>query len=240
MRTLRSEWLKLVTTRTTWALILAGVLLEGVAVGLIAALVPAEDLQGKDVSRLFGGIGLMTVFVLTLGALVSTNEYRHRTANSTFLVTPVREYVVASKLAIGVLAGLIAAVAFGATNAAVSLTILSIRDLSPATDTAVELYTGTAIGIVLSCVFGVALGSVMRNQILTVVVGLIAFFVLRGVALLIGGAGGYFPAESLAALQGATGNDNLLSQVAGGFVFGGYCVLLAVVGMTLTRRREIT
>jgi hypothetical protein len=240
MRALRSEWLKLVTTRTAWALIGAGVLLEGVAVGLIAALIPRSDLQGRDVSKLFGGIGLMTVFVLTLGALVSTNEYRHRTANSTFLITPVREYVVGAKLAVGFAAGLIAAACFGATNAIVSLTILHIRDLSPSTHTAVQLYTGTAIGIVLSCMFGVALGAVMRNQILTVVVGLIAFFVLRGVALLIGGAGGYFPAESLAALQGATGNHNLLSQVSGGFVFAGYCVVLGVVGMGLTRRREIT
>ena len=50
-----------------------------------------------------------------------------------------------------------------------------------------------------------------------------------------------FPWESLLGLQGGLeGNGIVLSQTAGGLVFAGYCVVLAVAGMVLSRVREIT
>lgn len=240
MNILRSELLKLVTVRTTWFLLAAMMLVEGLAAGLIAGLVPAEDLRGRDVSTLFAGTGLFTVIVFTLGALLSTNEFRHGTADTTFIVTPQRERVVAAKLVIGLLAGIVAALEYIALNAGLGLSILSSRDVPVSADDAVNIYTGVGIGIVLTCLFGVGLGAVLRNQVVTVTVGLAVFFVLRGVALLLGEPGTYFPAESLAALQGAVGKDFLLTQVTGGLVFGSYCLVFAVAGILLMRSREIT
>lgn len=239
MNILRSEFLKLVSVRTTWFLLVGMVLLEGLAAGLIAALVPEEDLAGRDLSSLFGGTGLMTVLVFTLGALLSTNEYRHGTANSTFLITPQRERVIAAKLVVGFVAGIVFALEYIAVNAGLGLSILSSRDVPVDADTAVDIYTGVGIGMVLTCLFGVALGAVLRNQVVTVVVGLVLFFVLRGVALLLGDVGAYFPWESLASLQGGGDEDFLLSQPEGGLVFGAYCVVLTIAGVMLTRRREI-
>jgi ABC-2 type transport system permease protein len=240
MNVLRSELLKLVSVRTTWYLLGGMLLLEGLYAGLVASLLSEDELRGRDVSDLLVGTPLTTVFVFTLGALLSTNEFRHRTADSTFIITPQRERVVAAKLLVGALAGLVFAVEFITVNAGLGLSILSNRDVPVDGDTAVDIYTGVGVGMVLACVFGVGLGAVLRNQVVTVVTGLAVFFVLRGVALLIGDPGTYFPAESLAGLQGAVGEDFLLSQVTGGLVFGSYCVVFAIAGMIVTRVREIS
>ncbi|MDQ3850592.1 MAG: ABC transporter permease [Actinomycetota bacterium] len=240
MRILRSEFLKLVSVRTTWLLLGGMLLIEGLYAGLVAGLVSENKLRGRDVSQLLAGTPLTTVFVFTLGALLATNEFRHGTANSTFVITPQRERVIAAKLAVGFVAGLVAALQFIAINAGLGLAVLSSRNVPVEGDTAVNIYIGVGIGMILACMFGVGLGATLRNQIVTVVTGLAVFFVLRGIALLLGDPGTYFPAESLAALQGAVGRDFLLSQVDGGLVFGGYCVFFAVAGITLARFREIT
>jgi len=238
---LRSEWIKLRSVRTTWVLLAAGLVLDIGIPALIAALVPARDLSPEDTAGLLGGIGFMTVLVLTLGVLVSTNEYRHGTANSTFLVQPRREIVVVAKAQLAAGAGLAAGLAFAALSAAIVLTILGSRDIAPAGGEVAEVLVGTVLGIALSCVLGVGLGALLRNQVVAIIVGIALFFVLRNLALLLpGDIGAYFPAESLSALQGSSDSDELLGQVAGGAVFLGYCLLATVAGALVTRRREIT
>jgi hypothetical protein len=68
-------------------------------------------------------------------------------------------------------------------------------------------------------------------------------FLLAGTAALFIGndVGQYFPGESLLALNGTPGADQtLLSQTNGGLVLGGYCLVLGILGMAVTRQREIT
>ena len=93
----------------------------------------------------------------------------------------------------------------------------------------------------LGCLFGVALGAALRNQILTVVTGMVLFLLAGTAALFIGNdVGQYFPGEALLALNGTPGADEtLLSQTQGGLVLAGYCVVLGAAGMWLTREREV-
>jgi ABC-2 type transport system permease protein len=241
MRGLASEWIKLRSVRTTWALLAAGLLLDLAIAGLVAGLVSERDLAGDDNAGLLGGIGFTTVLVLVLGVLISTNEYRHGTANSTFLVEPRRERVVLSKLVLAGLVGLATGIVFALLSLAIVGTILRSRDLAPDGAEVTKVLIGSALATGLSCVFGVGLGAAVRNQVVGIVIGVALFFVLQNVALLLpGDIGSYFPAESRNALQTAGTNDDLLGQVAGGLVFLGYCVVLGAVGAALTRRREIT
>lgn len=242
MNALRSEWLKLVSVRTTWVLLATMVLIEGLAAGLLTALGDVDDLRRRDVATLAIGTKLAIIFVFTLGALLSTNEFRHGTASTTFVVTPRRERVIAAKLAVGLALGIGGALLYVAVNAGLGLSILSSRGIDVDADAAVDTYLGVGTGLVLGCVFGVALGALLRNQILTVVVGM-ALFLLAGTAALFIGAdvGRYFPGESLLALQGTPGADEtLLSQVDGGLVLAAYTVVLAIAGVLVTRAREIT
>jgi ABC-2 type transport system permease protein len=242
MRVLKSEWLKLVSVRTTWALLGSMILIEGLAAGLLTALGDVDDLRKRDVATLVIGTHLAIVFMFTLGALLSTNEFRHGTANSTFVVTPKRERVIAAKLAVGLVVGIVGALLYIAVNAGLGLSILSNRGINVDSDEAVNSYIGVGIGLVLGCLFGVALGALLRNQILTVVTGMVIFLLAGTAALFIGtDVGQYFPGESLLALQGGPEVEKtLLSQTNGGLVLGAYCVVLGIAGMIFTRQREIT
>ena len=239
MKALRSEWLKLISVRTTWALLGAMVVIEGLAAGLATSLGDIDDLRKGNVSTFIIGTHLATVFMFTLGALLSTNEYRHGTANSTFVVTPKRERVILAKLAVGLAVGVVGALLYIAVHAGVGLSILSSRGVDIDSDLAVNGYVGVGVGLVLGCLFGVALGAVLRNQVLTIIVGLVLFLLAGAVALFIGtDVGQYFPGEALLALQNTPGVE-LLSQTDGGLVLAGYCVALGIAGGVLTRQREI-
>jgi len=239
MKALKSEWLKLVSVRTTWALLGSMVLIEGLAAGLATSLGDIDDLRKGNVSTFIIGTHLATVFMFTLGALLSTNEFRHGTANSTFVITPKRDRVILAKLAVGLAVGVIGGLLYIAVHAGVGLSILSSRGVDIDSDLAVDGYVGVGVGLVLGCLFGVALGAVLRNQVLTIIVGLVLFLLAGTVALFIGtDVGQYFPGEALLALQNTPSVD-LLSQTSGGLVLAGYCVALGIAGAVLTRRREI-
>ncbi len=242
MRALRSEWLKLVSVRTTWALLGTMIVLEGLTAALVTGLSDLDDLRDRSVATLAIGTHLAIVFMFTLGALLSTNEYRHGTANSTFVVTPRRERVIAAKLAVGLAAGIVGALLYIAVNAGLGLSLLSSRGIDVDSDTAVDTYLGVGTGLVLGCLFGVALGALLRNQIFTVVTGMVLFLLAGTAALFLGNdVGQYFPGESLLALNGTPGADKtLLTQTQGGLVLVGYCVVIGIAGMVLTREREIT
>lgn len=240
MKALKSEWLKLVSVRTTWALLGAMVLIEGLAAGLATGLGDVDELRKGNVSTFIIGTRLAAVFMFTLGALLATNEYRHGTANSTFVITPRRERVIIAKLAVGVAVGIIGALLYIAVHAGLGLSILSSRGVDVDSDLAVNGYVGVGVGLVLGCLFGVALGALLRNQVLTIIVGLVLFLLAGTVALFIGNdVGQYFPGEALLALQN-TPNVDLLSQTGGGLVLAGYCIVLGIAGAVLTRQREIT
>jgi ABC-type transport system involved in multi-copper enzyme maturation permease subunit len=242
MNILRSEWLKLVSVRTSWLLLGTMILIEGLAAGLLTGLADIKDLRARDPATLIIGTPLATVFAFTLGALLSTNEFRHGTANSTFVVTPRRERVIVAKLAIGLVVGVVSALLYIAVNAGLGLSILSNRGVPVEADMAVNIYAGVGTGLVLACLIGVALGALLRNQVLTIVVGLVLFLLRGTFALFIGeDVGRYFPGEALLALQGTPGIEaKLLGQVDAGLVLGAFCLGCAIAGVVVTRQREIT
>lgn len=242
MRILRSEWLKLVSVPTTWLLLATMLLIEGLAAGLLTGLGDVKDLRSRNPATLLIGTGLATVLIFTLGALLATNEYRHGTANQTFVITPRRERVILAKLAVGLVVGVVSALLYVTVNAGIGLSILSNRGVPVDGNLAVNVYLGVGTGIVLGCLFGVALGALLRNQILTIVIGLVLFLLRGFVALFIGTTvGKYFPGEALIALQGTPGAaKTLLDQVDGGLVLAATCAVLAGAGIFVTRYREIT
>jgi len=240
MRILKSEWLKVVSVPTSWILLGSMLLIEGLIAGLVTGVGDIEDLRTADPRVLLIGTPLSTVLMFTLGALLATNEYRHGTANQTFLITPRRERVIAAKLAVGLAVGIVGALLYITVNAGLGLSILSKRGVDVDGDLAVNIYSGVGTGLVLGCLFGVALGALLRNQLLTIVTGLVLFLVRGVVALFIGtDVGKFFPGEALLALQGTPSNEDLLSQVDAGIVLAATCIAVSIAGIYVTRYREI-
>src|SRR3954451_4232649 len=106
-RLVRAEWTKLFTTRVWLGLLLGGCAMAGG----FAALFTGFAGQGGQNNQALPGIGTpayeqaafavstnATVLMLILGIIGMTQEYRHRTATPTFLVSPRRGRVVVAKL----------------------------------------------------------------------------------------------------------------------------------------------
>ena len=124
-RLVHAELLKLWTTRTArvvLALAAAGTAALTVAVLTLAGR-PGQPALGEDALRQLVLVPAqpLTLAALVLGILGMAWEFRHGTATSTFLVTPVRGRVVAAKLAAAATTGLAMALVASAAVFAVGL-----------------------------------------------------------------------------------------------------------------------
>jgi ABC-2 type transport system permease protein len=241
VRLFRSEWLKIWSVRTTWTMLGVGLLIEGAFAGLYVGLVPLEDIGSVD--EVATGTGLLLTLVLVLGVLITTAEFRHGTASSTFLVSPKRYPAVVAKLVAALAFGTLAGLAFTAVNAGLALPLLASREgnLPPAGDL-VSVYAGVTVSMALICAFGVAIGAIVRNQVAAIIAAIAFFFVLSALPeFLPGDLGDYFPAQAIGSLQGLRDDtEDGLNQVAGGFVLGAWVAALMALGTALITRRDVS
>jgi ABC-2 type transport system permease protein len=243
-RLIRSELLKLASARSTAWMLGLGLVAEALFAGLIAGLLPADDLGPADSSDfLLTGSGVLFLISLVLGSLLVTGEYRHGTANWTLTAEPRRWRVVVAKAGTAILVAAGAGVATVAVNAALALPILDSRGIPlPETSEILNVYAGTAVAFVLIALFGLGLGAVLGNQVATVVVGIVLFTVVGGIVGAIDQeVSNYLPPGAAAALQGFSDTDDeQISQVAGGFVLAAYAAGAIALGGALFARRDIT
>jgi hypothetical protein len=165
---LRAELLKLRTTRTFVALAGASVAVSLLLVTLSAA---TQDYthHPRDLHTLFTG-DFTSLFILLLGAIGMTGEWRHRTITGSILAAPDRVRLLAAKALAYVLAGLVLSLATSAAIILAGTLILSHRG-QPTVDIAGlldVLWRNLAVAALLAPL-GVAVGALLRNQIATVV-----------------------------------------------------------------------
>lgn len=245
---LRSELLKLRTTRTSWGYVLVLVGLAALSSAARVGSAPqSERLRDDFLSDLVStGAGLAGVFALLLAIILVTNEFRHGTATPTFLVTPARERVLAAKAAAGALAGVALAAVALLVVAAVVLPWLGVLD--------VPLHLGGDVvaragGVVLATalwgMLGVAVGGFVHNQVASLLSALLWLLIaepLLGVLLRVVGLDGvppYLPARAFAAITDGTTEDTL--SFGGGLAV--VLVTIAAAGVLAvwrTRRRDVT
>ena len=164
---LRSELLKLRTTRTVALLLLgaAGLTLFGAC---IEGLSPTRaELMTEETQRSLLGAGITAVLFATFAGLVAvTSEFRYGTIRPTLLVQPRRRVVLAAKLAATALAGLVFAAVCVALALGAGRVILSARgvDLALTGGELLGVAGGTAAASVLGAWLGVAVGTLIRNQ----------------------------------------------------------------------------
>jgi ABC-2 type transport system permease protein len=236
---LRSEWIKLFTTRTTWVMLGIGLICEGLFAGLVVGLVSFDELG--SVEDILTGTGLLMTLMLVLGVLTVSTEFRHGTASSTFLAAPRRWPVLVAKLGAAVLVGLLAGLLYVAVNGGIALPIYHGRggDLPPAGDIA-EVYTGVVASFALLATFGLGVGAIVRNQVGAIIAAIAFFFIISGLPeLLPGTIGEYFPASAVGTLHGRVEGEGTLTQVEGGLVLAAWSLGLWGLGTLLVTRRDL-
>jgi ABC-2 type transport system permease protein len=240
-----SELTKLTTTRAPrWILVSAALLAALVISGLVASGVLPDDELATDAAlrTVFVHGGLGSILPLILGILISAGEYRHGTVVDTFLTEPRRSRVVGAKLLtgtlVGVTAGLLIALATGATAAA----WYSAKDvpLDLTSTLVLRSLAGIVLWVGLYAVIGVAVGSVIRAPAAAIVSVVVWLTILETAASgLVVSVGRWLPATAASALGNAP-DDGLLPQVGAGLVLLGWAALATAGAVVATARRDVT
>jgi ABC-2 type transport system permease protein len=241
---LAAEFLKLRTTRTTWALLAATVAVSALAVA--SAVIVGADTANLDLESDRGVRAILNVsangaiFVLALGIIISAGEYRQGTATDTFLTTPTRWQVIVAKLGVAAAAGVV----FGALSAGVCIGVanLSYRlegytfplDSSSAWSTV----AGAVLYAALFGALGAATGSLVRNQVAAIVGWLAWLFVVEHIAVgFLPDLGRWLPAAAGRALVRAP-NEELLAQPTAAVVLAVYGVAMMSIAIVSERYRD--
>ncbi len=243
----RAELLKIRSTRMWWGL-LAGALLfvavQVVALALVAGQQGAPSLdQPSTVRTLWASAGTASTFVLVLGILGMTTEYRHMTITSTFLATPRRVRVVVAKLVAHAAFGILFGLAAVALTAVLAVPLLAFRHaVSIPTSTILQVLGAAAVGMAVYAVVGVGVGAFVRNQIGAIVGALVWVFLVEAlVVALLPQVGKWLPGGAAnAMLQATSTNGHLLAPWAGGLLFLAYGLAFAALATVTTLRRDIT
>jgi ABC-2 type transport system permease protein len=243
---LRSELLKLRSTRTTLGLFAAMIALVVLAVAL-HSLLPAESLESTDNQLMILGRGefLAALFGALLGVLTVTTEFRYGTIRPTFLVTPPRGRVIAAKAIASVLSGAGFGLAAGTVAVIAGVVAFAARgiDLGVAGGDYALLIVGSVAAGALWAVIGVGVGAIVRSQVPTVV-GICAWLLfveglLVGDLVGLGDAYRFLPGSAASAISGQE-PGTLLAPAIGLLVLLGYAVVSWLAGTVLISRRDVT
>jgi ABC-2 type transport system permease protein len=252
IRLLRAETRKVLTTKLWWGMLLGALTLTALAVvGQIASNGtrgnPAGPLTDPTTQRsLFASSSAGAIFSMVVGIILTTTEYRHFTSRPTFLIEPRRGRVIAAKVVITAVVGLVYGVACIGLTTAIAATWLNAKGISLLWSDAgiVSTMLGSVISVTLFGIIGVGVGVLIRNQVAAVIAALAYRFIAEGLISVIPYAKEayrYLPGAAANALvnQRPRSDADILEPWQGGLVLLGWGVLFTVVGYVITARRDI-
>ena len=254
IRLIRSELRKLFTTKL-WLWLLLGAC--GLSAASTALLIGFADQAAADPQAGFPPVGSdafaqlalagganAVIFFLILGVIGMTQEYRHRTATPTFLVTPKRGQVVLSKLVTYLGISLLFAVVVNAVVVAVAVTWLGAKGAPVSlSGENLEVVLSAIGGAALYGMVGVGVGALLRNQVAAVVGALIYLFVAEPILRSVPATASsykWLPGGALESITATVGTTDLLERWQGAVLLAGYGVVLAVLGWVFAVRRDIS
>ena len=174
---LRAELIKLRTTRTFVALAAVAVGISVLLAGLVAAL--TEPTQRSVMEDVFQA-DTSALFILILAIVGISGEWRHRTITSSLLAAPNRLRFLTAKTLAFAAAGLVLSLLISITISVVGMIILSARDLpTPALGELIGQIIRNAEVAALLGAFGLALGTLVRNQPVAIVGVLVLGFAIE-------------------------------------------------------------
>jgi hypothetical protein len=181
------------------------------------------------------------VFSALAGVLLVTSEYRYGTIRPTILFNPARSHLLTAKIVAGALAGLVFGVIGEAIGWAIGYATLEGRGIPIVLSSGdVLLLTfGGLLGVALWGAIGAAIGTIIQNQVGAIITllatGLVVDNLLFG---LVPAVGQYTPTRAADALIGLQ-TPHLLSPGVGAITLIIWAIVLSVIGIGLTGRRDI-
>lgn len=262
-RLVNAEVFKLRTTPGPWICIAAAVLLTGLGVttsfligthGNVHFSAPTTTLELRGLVG--AGYEAGVVMAPIIGVICITSEYRHKVLTATLLLNPRRAQVISSKLAASVLWALLTCVVTFALIAAMGIPLLLSEggSLSALLHQVAPVVPGIVVAYALLALYGMGIGTLVRNQIAGVILALGISLVLEPIIVAIFSSlvhvdVNFLPSRATQALAGGlnpdvgatgTGGPLLLSWWLGGIALVCWGIGLSVVGYFTTFRRDVT
>lgn len=262
-RLVRAEVYKLRTTPGPWVCIGAAVLLTGLGIttsfligtnGHVHFTAPTTVAQLR--SLVGAGYEAGVVLAPIIGVICITSEYRHKVLTATLLLNPKRGQVISSKIAASMLWALLACAATFALIACMGIPLLVSQGGSPSAllDQVGPVVPGIVVAYALLAVYGMGIGTLVRNQIAGVLLALGISLVLEPIIVAIFGSlvhidVNFLPSRATQALAGGlnpdvgatgTGGPLLLSWWLGGIALVCWGFGLSILGYLTTFRRDVT
>ncbi len=269
--TVRSEKTKQFSTSAWWILALVLVVYVGSTAAALAFFFAASatgQLGGADAPQMPAeslppllyslATAMGYVFPLLIGTLMVTTEIRHQTLTPTFLATPRRGRVLAAKLIVGAALGLLYGVIGALSSVVPSAALLSMQGVDTQLGEADTwaMIARMLAAFVLWVLIGIAVGALVRNQIVAIV-GVLVFTqfvepIARTLVPFVEGAGDvvrFLPGAASDALVGAslynaealmgTSGGDPLQWWAGGLVLLIVAAALLVLAYLFSWRRDV-
>ena len=257
MNLLKSEWRKLVYVRAHWGLLIAATFISALSVAVTPFILDTqgelfgfglEEQQAVDSVYANGISGY--IFVIILGIMLMAGEFRHGTAVATFLAAPKRGAVVLAKLVVAAIGGvLLMLVSSVLSFAAGYFALLSFPEAAePSEGLFVNTLVASVVAGAVLAIVGVALGTLVRNQMLAIVGALVYLFVVDPLLLaLLPEAGKWLPSGLITAMLALDiqapelGFDTTayLPPLTATLVLVGYGAVFAAAAWATSLRRDI-
>jgi ABC-2 type transport system permease protein len=251
---IRSEFRKVLSTKLLLILSLSALAFMLLQIFLSVLLTP-PGFEGTNrlmepayIKTVIASAGSASVFLLILGIVAMSGEYRNQTITSTFLATPIRWRVMVAKMATFAILAFALALVLWFIAAITTMLLLGTQDSAPFEwSAAFEILAGTLIGLVLYAILGVAIGSLITSQVAAVVIALVFSFVVEPlITVFFLSVGKWMPGNALNAILQTGGGgpesnaSDLLGVVAGVAVLVGYTLVFAIAAALTTNKRDIT
>jgi ABC-2 type transport system permease protein len=252
MNAFRSELRKLWTVRTTWVITAFGWGLVALVTGMaLFSTLVGEPFAGTDadIAAAVEQLGATAIIVMIVALLAMTTEFRHGTIGRTLQIVPSRTRVLIAKLA----AGVAYALAYFVTSLALVGALLVLASVVHGLPLSADALTIAAlwqapVALVLNAVLGVAVGALLRSQVVAITAVLLWYFVAENIiATLLPATGRWLPFQALNSLflgeetrqAAAEAGMQLLTTPAALGVFLAYVAAASVAAVTLLRTRDV-
>jgi ABC-2 type transport system permease protein len=246
MNLLRAEFRKLSTTQVWFWLMIGNLALIALQVIIGIATLSSQADYIRNAQSIYNSAGTSFIFVMVLGIIGITAEFRHQTITPTLLTTPSRSAVVISKLVSYLIVGAVYAAIGIVFTFAIAVPWLSAKgyDLELTQHGIPRSVFAAFLVAALYALLGVGIGSLITNQAAAITLSIIYSLLLEGLISAIPGVRKVYPylpgggarAMLVSARDRVQDNYTLLTPLAGAAVLIGWALLLSLTGVWRMKR----
>ena len=257
MSLIKSELRKVLYVRANWGILLASVVISIISVVITPFIFAAGNIGGgltldspQAIDAVYANAISGYIFVIILGIMLMAGEYRHGTAVATFLARPKREIVLAAKLGIAAIVGAVFMLISVWASIFAGIIVLATFDnaAAPSSGTFLNLTIAGLVSGAILAVIGVAIGALLKSQMLAIVFSLVYLFVIDPLLLVLwvdiakylpGGLITAMTAIDIDAPEFGINTANFLDPIQATLVLLGYGAVFALMSLVTSMRRDV-